>query len=325
MAARIDKESGGDENRAIEQAYRHVYGRKPTDEERKSTTEFLFTQRKQVNPELANSASAEFLTEKIPYRDGKAAVMMPKSSQQMLAVDLRSAAPDGDFTVEAFVYLRSIPDDATLRTIAGRWSGDHMEPGWAFGVTGKQSQRKQQTLAMLLCGKNPKDRTTYEPIFSEVTIRMDKPYYVAAAVRFKDPAGPSVTFYTKDLSNDDEQMLTTRVGHWIVGGVEGTGAMTIGGRGGKSHLWDGMIDDVRLSKAALPPEQLLLISEALTERTVGFWQFEAKPSYFRDSTGHGNDIRPLNATTDEVSDPRTLALGDLCHVLLNSNEFLYVE
>ncbi len=325
MADRIDKESNGDENRAIEQAYWLVYGRKPNDEERKGSAEFLFTQRKQVNPELANSASAEFLTEKIPYRDGKAAVMMPKSSQQMLAVDLKSAAPEGDFTVEAFVYLRSIPDDATLRTIAGRWSGDHMEPGWAFGVTGKQSQRKPQTLAMLLCGKNPKDRTTYEPVFSEVTIRMDKPYYVAAAVHFKDPAGPSVTFYTKDLSNDDEPMLTTRVGHWVVGGVEGTGALTIGGRGGKAHLWDGMIDDVRFSKTALPPEQLLLISEALTERTVGFWQFEAKPSYFRDSTGHGNDIRSLASAGDKDSDPRTLALGDLCHVLLNSNEFLYVE
>ncbi len=325
MALRLDKESAGDENRVIDQAYRWVYGRSPSEDERKATAGFLFNQRRQVNPELANSASAEFLTEKIPYRDGKAALMMPKSPQQMLAVDLKSPGPSGDFTVEAYVYLRSIPDDATLRTIAGRWSGDHSEPGWAFGVTGKQSQRKPQTLAMLLCGKEPKGRTAYEPVFSEVSIRLDKPYYVGASVSFSDPAGPSVTFFTKDLSNDDEPMLTTRVGHWIVGGVEGTGPLTIGGRAGKAHLWDGMIDDVRLSKAALPTEQLLLTSESLTERTVGFWQFEAKPSYFRDSTGHGNDIRPLIMANDEPSDSRTLALGDFCHVLLNSNEFLYVE
>lgn len=325
MAARLDKESNGDENRAIERAYRLVYGRTPTADERKSAAEFLFGQRQQVNPELASSASAGFLTEKIPYRDGKAAVMMPKSPQEMLSVPLKSAAPTGDFTIEAFVYLRSIPEDASLRTIAARWSGDQAQPGWTLGVTGKKSQRKPQTVAVQLTGKTADGETLYVPVFSELYVRLDKPYYIGASVQFSDPAGPSVTFFTKDLSNDDEPMLTTKVSHHIAGGVEGTGPMTIGGRVGKSHLWDGMIDDVRLSKAALPLEQLLLTSEGVTERTIGFWQFEAKPSYFRDSTGHGNDIRPLNVTNDEPTDPRLLALGDFCHVLLNSNEFLYVE
>jgi hypothetical protein len=102
-------------------------------------------------------------------------------------------------------------------------------------------------------------------------------------------------------------------------------AFTIGGRDLEKvqHNWDGLIDDVRLSRGLLRSEQLLLTAEGTADRTMGYWQFEEKPGVYKDSTGH-NDIQ-MKAGPGEATDPRTRALMDLCHVLLNANEFLYVD
>ena len=43
--------------------------------------------------------------------------------------------PQGDFTIEAHVLLRSMYPDASVRTIVSRWSGSHGSPGWSLGVT----------------------------------------------------------------------------------------------------------------------------------------------------------------------------------------------
>jgi hypothetical protein len=74
----------------------------------------------------------------------------------------------------------------------------------------------------------------------------------------------------------------------------------------------------------LRQEQLLFTSAALNEHTVGYWKFEPDPGPYEDSSPAGNDI---TAPTVEGSrdDPTTAALVDFCHVLLNSNEFLYID
>jgi hypothetical protein len=46
---------------------------------------------------------------------------------------------------------------------------------------------------------------------------------------------------------------------------------------------------------------------------------------FRDSSPHKNDIHPQVAGRQIITDRKTEALVDFCHVLLNANEFLYVE
>ena len=101
---------------------------------------------------------------------------------------------------------------------------------------------------------------------------------------------------------------------------------TMGGHDLKTDAtWDGLIDDVRLSTTALRQEQLLLTSDGVTDQTAGYWQFETNPGVYKDSSPRGNHIqvKPLPATANPSA--RTAALIDLCHVLLNSNEFLYVD
>ena len=234
--------------------------------------------------------------------------------------------PTENFTIEAFVLLRSLYEGGEVRTIASHWSGKNSEPGWALGVTSLKSMRRPQTLVLQLSGQDADGKPLYEPIFSDLTINLSKPYFVAATVNLTNGSEGGVTFYTKDLSNDDEPMQVAKIAHRVVAGMASKAAFSIGGRAvDKIHLWDGMIDDVRLSRTALRQEQLLLTSEAMTDATCGYWQFEPKPSVFRDSSANKNDIKPLLASRAITTDRKTAALTDFCHVLLNANEFLYVE
>ena len=40
--------------------------------------------------------------------------------------------PHEQFTIEAYIFLRSVFDDGTVRTIASHWNGDTKAPGWAI-------------------------------------------------------------------------------------------------------------------------------------------------------------------------------------------------
>ncbi|MBL8866140.1 MAG: hypothetical protein JNK93_11325, partial [Planctomycetia bacterium] len=167
-----------------------------------------------------------------------------------------------------------------------------------------------------------------EAVFSDQHVALNKPYYFAAAVRLASKDAPgSITFYLKDLSNDDEPLLTAKLPHGIVGGFDHKKPMTLGRRGASAGAdFDGLLDDVRLSGAALGVDELLFTREGINKHTLGYWQFEPKPGAFVDGSGHGLDIRPAAAKPMTAPrDARQTAWADFCHVLLNSSEFLYVE
>ena len=107
--------------------------------------------------------------------------------------------------------------------------------------------------------------------------------------------------------------------------------MTIGGGDDKAkdRTWDGLIDDMRLSSGVLPVERLLLTAEAVTDRTCAFWRFEPTPGFFQDASPNGLHIAPAKPATTAAAavpvDAKLAALADFCQVLLNANEFLYVD
>jgi cytochrome c553 len=326
MAARLQRSGVKTDKELIATAYKLAFGRAPTSDELSAAETFLRDQQKRVDLARASSAVAGFIADKIPYRDGKAALMSPKSGQERFVVPGSDSLPAEDFTIEAFVMLRSLYEGSEVRTIASHWSGKQSEPGWGFGVTSLKSQRRPQMLVLQLSGQGVNGQPTYEPVFSDLQINLNKPYFVAATISLGNTNEGGVTFYAKDLSNDDEPMQVAKIAHRVVSGLLSKTSFVIGGRGMlKDHVWDGPIDDVRLSRVALRQEQLLLTSEAVTSATCGYWQFEAKPSVFRDSSPNKNDIKPLLASRAITVDRKTVALTDLCHVLLNGNEFLYVE
>jgi hypothetical protein len=201
--------------------------------------------------------------------------------------------PTGDFTIEAFIQLRSVYASAAVRTVAAKWDGNVKAPGWAFGVTGKQSRRKPETLVLQLVGYKREGSFGEEAVFSDQHIQMNKPYYVAAAVKLAADGPGTVTFYIKDLSNDDEPLLVAAVPHTVRGGFANRLPLTLGARSGaKESFFDGLLDDIRLSRTAQSVEELLYTKGRVNPNTVGYWPFEAKPDVFRDASGHGLDIRP---------------------------------
>lgn len=327
FADRLEREGSADESRLIEYAYQLAYGRSPSAKEIAQAGQFLKEQEERIDVKRAGSAKAAFLYDKLPYRDGQAAILEPDGPQNRFEVPPNAALPKGDFTIEAFIMIRSVYDSGSVRTIAANWTGGNTSPGWGFGVTGKKSRRKPQTLVMQLTGTRLNGKVDNEALFSDQQILLDKPYYVAATVKLaKDGKPGTVTFYAKDMSNDDEPLQIAKVSHTVTGGIANKVSFTIGGRPGKGQsFFDGLIDDVRLSSRALPLEQLLFTSESLNNDTVGFWKFETKPDVFNDASGNGLNIRPYASTGKTQVDPHEAALMDFCQILLNSNEFLYVE
>jgi hypothetical protein len=322
LADRVQKGKYSDDRERIDAACRLTFGRLPTEKDRKRMLGFLGGNR----DETGQVATAAFRAEKMPYREGRSAVLNPDGPQARLRVPRIAELPEGDFTIEAFVLLRSLYDDASVRTIVSQWNMSKNKPGWSLGVTSRKSAFKPQTLVLQLAGDPEKNGTDYEAVFSGLHIALNKPYFVAVTFHLSDPDKQGITFYAKDLSNDEEPLQSVRSGHKMKGLSKPEAAFVIGGRDMEKvqHNWDGLIDDVRLSRGVLRPEQLLLTAEGVTDKTVAYWQFEQKPGVLKDSSGHGNDIQPASGP-GSGTDARTAAWVDLCHVLLNANEFLYVD
>ena len=77
----------------------------------------------------AAESARGFAAEKMPYRDGVAAVIAPDMGGDALAVPDSPSFPTGDFTIEANILARTVDRTATVRTIAAKWSGENAKPG----------------------------------------------------------------------------------------------------------------------------------------------------------------------------------------------------
>ena len=326
FAARLRKENSSDEKEILTDAFRLCYGREPSAAALETARNFIEQQAREISGGSGESEAAAFVSEKMQTREGYAAEVVPDTVQERLMVPHDSAFPRGNFTIEAFINVWSVYPTGAVRTIVSKWDGNKAHPGWSLGVTGAGSRNKPQTLVLQLCGDKPwKPTDPVEPIFSGLHIDLGKPYFIAVSVDLGNAGEGGITFYAKDLTNDDEPMQSVQIAHSVTSGIASEAPLVIGGTPtGTGNLFDGLIDDVRLSDAALRAEELLFTSPSPGEHTAGYWKFEATPSVYTDSSGHGRDISAARQK-DQQKDPRFSALVDFCHILLNSNEFLYLD
>jgi hypothetical protein len=327
LADEVHKEGLTSDEQKIERAFRLTFGRSPTRKEAQSAKSFLTEQQKRIAPPKDKTPPYE--TAKIPFHDGKAAVIKPGSAQARFQLPDDAKLPSEQFTLEAYVYLHSIFEDGQVRTIASHWNGDAKSHGWAFGVTGKKSSYKPQTLVLQLWGKDKADKHVNEAIFSGLQLQLNRPYYVAVSVNVKDASDKGVTFYVKDLANDEEPLGVYATTHKVIQ-IKPAGRFTLGGTLGKAERsWDGMLDDIRLSNLALTQKQLLIHAAGMTKNTVAYWQFEPTPGMLQDSSPRRLTLQRFRSASmpaaTVVIDARRGAWVDLCQVLLNANEFLYVD
>jgi hypothetical protein len=326
-------------SKRIELAYQLAFNRPPSPQETDSARLFLLEQEalhKGTAPNLA--ARSNLISEKIPFRDGSGTALEPDNGLPgFRAKNSVKLEPGEGFTVEAFILPRTVAETGALRTIVAKWNGSISTPGWSLGVTGMKSRRTPMVLAIQTVGTQLDGKFGETPYYSGLRIQMNKPYFVAAALKFATPAQPgSVTFSVKDLSNDDEPLLIDTVPCNLAAIPPNEDPVTIGCRSGaRPDTFHGVLDDIRFSQTPLPTANLLLQSENTNPSTLGFWRFESKPDLFADLSGGGHDLEipepaPLNQNPKadlHHANPRSASssLAAFCHALLNSSEFLYSE
>jgi hypothetical protein len=165
-------------------------------------------------------------------------------------------------------------------------------------------------------------------IASDFKVELHKTYYVAVSVRMGETGEAGVTFYIKDVGDMDAPLKAVGVRHKLTGSYANGSALVIGGRDSTpGHGWDGLIDEVRISRKALGKEELLY-GDGLAAKTslAGHWVFEDQPGIFKDSAGVQSDlVKPAAQRSAAAITKDDAALVDFCHVLLNSNRFLYLD
>jgi hypothetical protein len=314
---------------AAAEAIRRVTGREPGPDRLAAATAFLTEQRDRLGSAASTQSIA--VVQRMPQRAGLAAVIDPADPAAVLRAE-GAGWPEGDFTIEAHVILQSLFADATVRTIAAQWTGNTSDPGWSLGVTSEKSKYKPRNLIVQLAGDTSRQGSPYLVIPSDIYLQLQRPYYVAASVKTSGgEQDRSVTFYVKDLSDNDAPLVVKTVPHAFTGNHASPRAFAIGGRdsaaatGAAAHVWDGLIDDVRLSNRPLAQSELLWEDGDPGEAVVGHWTFEETPGFAADSSGRGHAL-VRGVPQPSVKDLRRYeALVDLCHVLFNTSEFLYVE
>lgn len=323
FAQRVQRQSSGLPADQAKQAFLLAFGREPNQSQLQKAVDYL---NKQQAESPSNPSSPGFAP--FPGRDGQA---LEISASQRLAPVIAARSPKElttEFTLEAFVLLRSLYGDAAVRTIVSQWDSDSKHAGWSFGVTSTKSKYEPRNLILQLVGET-KEGTAYEVVPSNLRLELNKPYYVAVSVRLSDVGEKGITFVVKDLSKEGSPAQTATVSHKVTKVTEISSDLVIGGRAKGEHRWEGLLDDVRISSTALTVDQLTADQlnargEIPAEKLIGSWNFEVDSGVLHDSSASRRDL------TAQASDPNArpslaATLIDFCHVLFNSSEFLYVE
>lgn len=324
FARRLMREVPSGDDSRIRQAYRLAFGRDPAERELLRDAEFLRARRDEVpsRPETATKTRSMLLTGR------PAAVIGQEAGESPLRLDGLEEHPFTDFTLEGVVLLKSIYPDASVRTIVSQWDGDTQHTGWSLGVTSEKSAHKPRNLILQLVGDRADGKRHYEVVPSGLHLELDRPYYVACVVQLGGSEPGRATFYVRDLVNAQGTLQTSERPVTVSAPVATAAPLLIGGRHSTDrHRWDGLLDELRVTAARLEPEQLLPASRRegapagpSAPEVLGHWTFDDPQHVLADAAGTGRDLVPIS-TRPAVDAP----LIDFCHVLLNSNEFLYLD
>lgn len=288
----------------IDEAWKLALGRLPNLAERKMAQEFL-----------QQSSQTEESSEKLRPADVAAAGRFKSGTDQERLVAVTAEKEGDEFTIEAVVALDSIDTAASVRTIASHWNGgkESVEAyGWSLGVTGEKSRFKPRNLIIQLVGEDENRNIAYEPVASDLRIELGVTYHIVVQVSC---ASHTVTFHVRQVDKPNAPSLSSTVTHRIAAGLStGASPIVIGGVGKRAttHQWDGRIELAHITRGRSLPN----VAGTLQGSAVVAW--DARQNKLRGLAWSGTE------GTTEV-DPQRRAFVDLCHVLLNCNEFFYLH
>lgn len=185
----------------------------------------------------------------------KAARLTVASNHGFTSPD-NASLPSGTtpFTIEAFVHLAS--SGTVLRTIAAHGgTSSSTNLGWQFVVT---SEVSGQGARRLLLQFTPDGLggvgTSLDTINSGFQLQTGVDYYVAVVVDPANTSASGIRFYLKDLTARGPLQVAERT-HTKTSVWNSSAIFTVGNG---SAGWDGLLDEVRLTKLALAPADLLI-------------------------------------------------------------------
>ena len=293
---------------SVEDAWQYALGRPPTAKEIEAAATFI---EKRVASEPKTAPIAE--------QRENAAEFRPNTPQERL-VSSATVEEGDEFTVEAIIRLDSIDVNAAVRTIASRWNNgkDNTEAfGWSLGITGEKSRFKPRNFIIQLVGEDENRNIAYESIASNLRPELGVEYHVVAKVSCSEH---TITFQLQQTGNPDAPVQTSVVPHRVRSGLsKGISGLVVGGvsRRAPQHQWDGRIEAARVVAGILPDAALSPDPAKWKAPAIAIWNAKAAPP--KELVWSGAETGPATI------DPHRSALADLCHVLLNSNEFLYLQ
>ena len=318
----------GDRKRKIVSAYRRAFSRLPSEEEIEKALVLIDSlsavrsdaQKSPASDQAAFHPNSEKFAAVKEVDIGERALQLQRSSKhEQVEIDVPLDRETDEFTIEAVTELKSIYPDGTVNTLVSRWDDNRSTSGWFLCVTSTKSRYQPRNLLFVMNGVDQKGALRYEVVASDLRVPVGKPVYIAAAVTARPVAKGSafgeVTFYLKDLSDPKAKMESVTVKHSVVGKLNDSPfPIVIGGRKQVGHLWGGQVSRLALSLSALTKEQLFLNSAKAeaTPNRIADWKF---------SQG-----LPPNANWygQKSASPLLDSAADFCHLLFNSNEFLYL-
>ena len=228
------------------------------------------------------------------------------------------------WTIEAIARLDHIHANANVNTLLSQWSGSHQKAGWTFGITSAKSAYEPRNFIMQLIGENIGGDTIYRVIDSNLQIPLWKTHYLSCSVTLNPKGDSHVHFVWKNLETPDSKVQEARVKHDIIALQSiSSDELFLGGRSTGQHFWNGNIKQFRISSPAISQEHSL-ISENNKKQDQGTAKldlnFAKSPKQVLQDTGFLPRTIP-----QKTSSPQTEALAALCHVILTSNEFLYLH
>lgn len=310
MAEQLENSGEQSLESKIRLAFEIALGRSPQETELQRLIEHAERVRS-LEPPPANSSQPHVTTQVLEVHDSEVAPPV-----QLVE---GSTLPTNQWTVQSTVLLKSLYPDATVRTIASHWDSHTSHPGWALGVTSTKSAYQPRNLILQFVGKNAAGERKYEVVPSNIHLKLNRPYQVTASVDLSDPTADGVLFVVKDLMTN--KVRSAHVAHNVTQSEETSVPFVIGGRSQQQrHRWDGWIDEFRLLNSAISLEDIENDSWTPDPAAiVGSWTFDDRKHPARDTT-HGLELVVQGQSNEPAPE-----LVDLCHVLLNSNEFIYID
>jgi hypothetical protein len=321
IAERIGGSQGVDKESLIHHAYRSLFARDPSASEVDLANRFL-TRYQDVT--AVEKPTVVFPL--VPFgKDGDLAIDVGGDRPGEIKWNDSQRLSRGNFTIEAFVLLRSLYEDAKVRVIASTWDGSKKHPGWSLGVTSKKSSYEPRNLILQLVGTHRDGKALhYEVVASNLRVPINKPVYVAASIEFDAAEKSHATFYLRDLSETNSELQVAEVSHALAADISHDGPLLIGARG-SSHRWDGLISQVRIEgqsrdlRLLQPPE-----SENDLPRYAVDFQFADASNIGCDSSGNDHHAQVTPEAKPAVTRSQR-ARAALIHTLMISNELIYVD